>query len=194
MNKNIFILLGAHNGSIINKLTPDKIKQVYNQDFIFDKIYLFEPNPYHFDKLSEISSNDEKIIFYNKAANVENSVVDFYIRGQEEYCSSTSDKDKKTGQLFEVVKVETIDFIEWIKNNTDDNDSLFIDIDIECDEYILLPKLIESNITDRIKFISIEFHTNKSNYWSKDGMDEKIRNNTISFFNGRFLDHNKYFL
>jgi FkbM family methyltransferase len=190
--KYTFLLLGANDGNVIKKLNTLNIFDTYNEDIIWDEIHLFEPNPRFSSDLEKIESVDSKIIYHNEAADLKDSISKFYIKGAKDI-SSTLDENKTTGEGGKVIDVKTINFIDWLEKNTKENDFIVIDMDIECGEYKILPKLMESQVSNRIKYISVEFHSGKSSYWSQNNLDLQIEEQTKTFFQHRFLDHNKYF-
>lgn len=58
----------------------------------------------------------------------------------------------------EPVVVETIDFSNWIKENFDKDDYIFLKMDIEGSEYRVLPKMISDGTMSYINSLVIEWH------------------------------------
>ena len=191
--KNIFLCFGAHDGSLVSKLDDLNSIEVYGKHVIWDEIHLFEPQPYHYKALSALAINDARIIFHNSAVSIHNSISKFYVKGGIGNCSSTLDEYKRTGALHNIIDVNTINILEWISINTKEDDFIVIDMDIECEEYKILPALMNSDISNRISFISVEFHTNKSSKWNVDSLDRKINQNAHEFFGNRLLNHDQIF-
>lgn len=194
--KHIFLFLGAHNGQLVKQL--DKLTnedKIYGANISWDEIHLFEPQPEHEWSLISLSGNDSRIRYHKKAVSTYDGVASFYVKGDPSmgYCSSTLDAKKHAGHLYDTISVDVIDIIKWIRNNTSENDFVAIDMDIECEEYNLLPALINSDIIDRIKFISAEFHHGKSTSWSQNSLDVQISKEVKNKLQNKFLDHDKYY-
>lgn len=190
---NIFILCGAHDGSVVRKIDQVTNSGLYGPDIRWDTIHLFEPQPFHTQNLKTLCSRDTRCVYHPAGVSNVAGTFEFFVKGDIGNCSSTLDPYKATGQLKQVITVEVVDFVEWLRENTSPTDSVVIDMDIECEEYKVLPALISSEIVDRIKWISVEFHQNKSTYWKKDSKDILIEQEVRKFFSHRFLDHNTYF-
>jgi len=206
--KNIFLFLGAHSGelvrvgnngelvnhgSLLKRLTEVTETGVYGKDIQWDEIHLFEPQTYHEESLQKLVSTDNRLRYHKMAVSNVNTSMPLYVKGGFGYCSTTLDAEKFAGELFYIYQVPVIDLAEWINNNTSEEDFVCVDMDIECEEYNLLPHLINSNIIDRIKYISVEFHHGKSNKWSKNQADRQIEQNVRLALGNKFLDHDTYF-
>jgi len=206
--KNIFLFLGAHSGelirvekngelvnhgSLIKRLTEVTEKGVYGKDVQWDEIHLFEPQTYHEESLQKLANTDNRIYYHKLAVSNINTSMPLYVKGGFGYCSTTLDAEKFAGELFYIYHVPVVDLAEWINNNTSENDFVCIDMDIECEEYNLLPHLIRSNIMDRVKFISVEFHHGKSYKWAKNQLDVQIEQDVRLALGNKFLDHDTYY-
>jgi len=206
--KNIFLFLGAHSGelvrvgsngelinhgSLLKKLTEVTETGVYGNDIQWDEIHLFEPQTYHEESLQKLVSTDNRVQYHKMAVSNVNTSMPLYVKGGFGYCSTTLDAEKVAGELFYIYQVPVIDLAEWINNNTSEEDFVCIDMDIECEEYNLLPHLINSNIINRIKYISVEFHNGKSNKWSRNQLDRQIEQDIRLALDNKFLDHDTYF-
>jgi FkbM family methyltransferase len=194
--KHIFLFFGAHNGLLVNRL--DKLTnedKLYGPDISWDEIHLYEPQPEHEQSLIDLSSKDLRIRYHKIAVSTYEGTASFYVKGDPSmgYCSSTLDDKKFSGQLFETITVDVVDVVKWIRDNTSENDFVAIDMDIECEEYNLLPALINSDIMDRVKFVSVEFHRGKSHRWSYNGLDSEIALDVKHALRDKFLDHDKYY-
>lgn len=190
MNK--FICLGAHNGDMVRVLDRLNTLEVLGKEsVVWDEIHLFEPQPGHVSRLLALQENDKRITYHANAAYIEDTEMQFYIKGDLGQISSTLDKGKTTGALRGVVTVQAIDFIKWLEDNTTPEDFIFVDMDIECGEYYILPKLMESKVADRIDFLSIEWHHGKSTTWrDKDRLTEQKVN---EYFGSKILNHDLIF-
>lgn len=57
------------------------------------------------------------------------------------------------------ILVPCIDFVEWILDNTQPNDEIYIKMDIEGAEFPVLRRMLDhEDVFDRIKFMAVEFH------------------------------------
>jgi len=192
--KNIFLVFGAHDGSTIPKLDKIDTEKVYGKkNIVWDEIHLFEPQPDHVKVLQKLEASDSRIKYHNVAVSIEDAKMIFHLRGGGGNDGSTLDPFKTTGKFHNAITVNTINIIEWIKQNTNEDDFVVIDMDIECEEYKILPVLMKDKICDRIQFISIEFHANKSSFYSKNNLDIEIYNTAKDYFGSKLLSHNKYF-
>jgi len=191
--KNIFLSFGSHSGFVVRQLDNLTSKLVFGEGIIWDEIHLFEPQAFHEKSLIELAKNDHRINYHKCAVSTENKYTTLYVKGDLGFNGSTIDPYKYTGALHNTETVQSIDIIEWIRVNTNQEDFICIDMDIECEEYNILPKLLETDLMSRIKFVSIEFHTNKSSYWSKDNLDAKLKTHIIDTLKEKYLDHDKYF-
>jgi FkbM family methyltransferase len=190
MNK--FICLGAHNGDMVRVLDKlDTLKILGKNYIVWDEIHLFEPQPQHADKLLKLQEQDKRVIYHPKAAYIKDGEMTFYIKNTLGGIGSTLDKGKTTGGTTEMVVVQTIDFIKWIEDTTTQEDFIFLDMDIECSEYYILPKLITSTMGDRINFLSVEWHDGKSTTWVNK--EDSIKEDVNHYFGNRVLDHDLTF-
>lgn len=193
--KNVFLFFGAHDGSMVKQLDVVTNSNVYGNDIVWDEVHLFEPQDAHEQLLRTLESTDPRVRYHKSAVSTINSIETFYIKGDPSlgYMSSTLDEKKFAGQLYHTLQVNVVNIIEWIRDNTNENDFVCIDMDIECEEYNILPAFIESDIMDRIKFISVEFHANKSHKWSVDHFDIQMERYLRHKLGNKFLDHNMYY-
>ena len=186
MNK--FICLGAHNGDMVRVLNKLNTKEVLGVENInWDEIHLFEPQPEHSTTLLALQKVDNRIHYHAEAAYIEDTSMDFYIRGSLGNIGSTLDNKKHSGDIKQIIKVNAVDFIKWLENNTDSNDFIFLDMDIECGEYYIMTELIKSPIRERIDFLSIEWHHGKSTTWL--GREKIIEKEVNEYFGNRLLNH-----
>lgn len=190
---NIFVLCGAHDGSLVSRIDEVTAQGLYGEGVKWDYIHLLEPQPAHSTSLQKVSQQDSRCIYSPIAVSTSDGTAEFYVKGGFGNCSSTLDSFKHTGHLKQRIEVVTVDFLKWIENNTSTEDFVVIDMDIECEEYNILPALIQSEVSNRINFISVEFHRGKSSYWNKDNRDLSIELEVVDFFKDRFLDHDTYF-
>jgi len=191
--KHIFLFFGAHDGHVVSQLDKLRKDNIYGDDIIWDEIHLFEPQSEHENILKTLVAGDQRIRYHKCAVSTENKEGTLYVKGDFGYCSSTIDQYKHAGKLHFTENIQIIDIVGWIKKNTTNEDYVCIDMDIECEEYNILPYIIQSDIMNRIKFISVEFHEGKSHYWSQDGYDRQVRLFICDELGNKFIDHNTYY-
>lgn len=193
--KQIFLFFGAHNGHVVTQLDKLTNDGLYGENVIWDEIHLFEPQSVHESALNTLAANDSRIRYHKNAVSNENKTGTLYVKGDPNlgFCSTTIDQYKHAGHLYYTETIQIIDIVEWIKQNTSESDRVCIDMDIECEEYNILPSILESDIMERIDFISVEFHEGKSHYWSQNGIDKQIRMYTYEKLGNKFIDHNTYY-
>lgn len=192
MNK--FICLGAHNGGAVKTLDKINTEEVLGiEELSWDEIHLFEPQPHHREALEALQEEDSRVVYYPNAAYIEDTELDFFIRGagNNGFVGSTIDKGKHTGTPVRTVTVQGIDFVKWLEDNTTSDDFIYLDMDIECAEYLLLPRIIESEVASRINFISVEWHPDKSKTWKEQ--QEVIKDQVETYFGDKLLPHTKIF-
>ena len=141
---NVLIDCGAHKGE--------------NWGWFFNrshgKIYAFEPNPHLLNGVK-----NELITVYKKAVSDHNGIEKFYVM---ENSVSSSLYRKKTGKVKEIVEVECIDLSEWIVENIDKEDNVFLKLDIEGEEYKVLKRLFDKGLLGTyINELYCEFHQKK---------------------------------
>ncbi len=183
---NILIDCGAHLGQTIDCF---KLSNAYKNNKW--KIYSFEAIK---DLCEIISKKHKDINLINKAVWIKNDTINFYqTKIKKNYIKSENLLhgqgssliiEKTSGELDKdnPVLVECIDLSNWIKNNFDKNDNIWLKIDIEGAEYEVLNHLIQTNIISYIDKLFIEFHYNKIN------LDVNIHNDIISKLKSYDLD------
>jgi FkbM family methyltransferase len=117
------------------------------------KIFAFEPNPHL------LNINSEIISVYKKAVSDHNGIEKFYIM---ESSFSSSLYRKKTGKVKEIIEVECIDLAEWIVENINEDDNVFLKLDIEGEEHKVLKHLFDKGLLGTyINEVYCEFHQKK---------------------------------
>ena len=142
----IFIDLGAYNGDTIKKAIS-----IYPN---FDKYIGFETVPELYKKAKSRFVKDDRVKVYSFAASSSNGVEKFYIskykgkisKGSTLLSSKTSNNIKKD----KFIKVKTIDFSEFLKENVSEEDEVVLKVDIEGEEYNLFEYMIKN---DSIRFV-----------------------------------------
>jgi FkbM family methyltransferase len=79
------------------------------------------------------------------------------------------------------VKVQTIDFVKWLKDNISKDDFVLIKMDIEGVEFKVLPRIIENS--EYVNEMFIEFHYNR---WMKP--QKEIKDNWIKAGKPRYYN------
>lgn len=194
--RNIFLCCGAHNGDIVKQIDSTTQKNIYGNNIKWDEIHLFEPQSVHEHMLSNLQEVDMRVRYHKSAVSIESGIKPLYVKGGDwnGFMSSTLDDKKTSGRLYYTEDVTVINLIDWIRTYTTVDDYVCIDMDIECEEYNILPVLVQSSdILDRIKFISIEFHSGKSTKWAVDQYDIHLERYIREFFGDKFIEHNLYY-
>jgi FkbM family methyltransferase len=127
----------------------------------FDKIYVFEPNPFFYNSYDY--SNYELI---KKAIWVENTKMPFYIsKDTNQVASSLFEnkfckvENKLVSNYWEkTIEVECVDFSEWIKKNFTSSDDVTLKLDIEGAEFEVIDKMIIDDTIKMINKLYVEFH------------------------------------
>lgn len=161
MIKNVFIDCGANLGQGFERLKQSQNLSAYTE------IYMFEPLPNAFNflkkkyKHAKIFNQAVWINNEEKKLGIENAVIDG-VSNVGHASNILEDKYQRTDnpQLsWTEIPIQSIDFTEFLKNNFNSTDNLFVKFDIEGAEYAVLDKLIETNTLNYIKTINVEFHS-----------------------------------
>lgn len=151
----LYILdLGANDGCSIRKFKSEYLKNTKEY-----KIYSFEPHPFFFKYLSNEVNNDDNIIFINKAVSTQNKKTLFYYSIGNDGSTLNNTKISNGINIKNNFSVECIDIVDVIKKlNLTKNDNLWIKMDIEGEEYNLIPHLYKNNLLNIIDKLYIEWH------------------------------------
>ena len=154
MGNKIFIDAGANNGCSVRRFRSE-----YDKDCEFS-IYSFEVEPKFYEEFKDI----DKHIFINKAVWVSDGFMDFYRSDSKYIDGGTLIKSKISGNLDKKhpIKVETINFSEWVLRTFLKEDYIILKMDIEGAEYSVLEKMLEDNSIDYIDELWIEWHRKKT--------------------------------
>jgi len=167
-----FIDCGFHKGESILRLMRDffsKIKR--NSDF---KYWGFEPNPDLHSGVGELAE------IINKLVSDHNGIEDFYITPRNTMGSSLYPNTKKQYNKKRKIKVECVDLSEWIRDNINKDDFIVLKLNVEGEEYKIIPRLIETNIIEHINVLFVEFHSLKirptlKTKYTKDQLMKKLK-------------------
>ena len=116
----------------------------------FDQIIGFEALK-SFDIEKELSKFDKetvkKVKLYNKAVWVDNDGVEFHDLGKG---SSSTFKNKKSGEYKCSYKIETCDFVKFLNKFPKDKYQLYISMNIEGSEFCVLDKMLKIKVFENI--------------------------------------------
>jgi FkbM family methyltransferase len=182
MNKNIFLDLGSH---YCEGLTQFVFK-ILPIDSTWE-IHLFEPNPLINTEESynntTLNKNNLNIQFHKKAVWTKDGEFVFKMFGNngcsvgsllEETKGDAHYKDYHSSEI-----VECVDLWKFINTNFDLTDKIYIKMDIEWAEYIILQDMIDKGWPQNIVTIWVEFHgLNEDNFREKSkNLTNIIQNN-----------------
>ena len=124
-------------------------------------IYAFECNPIAIESLKKIGD----IILIQSAVYKSNCNLSFTCGG-EKYSEGSSACDTRTMRRFSgkqghALKVDAIDFSEWIFQNTVAEDVVVVKMNIEGAEYDVVPRLVETGAIEHIDHLFIDWHCQK---------------------------------
>lgn len=154
-----FVDLGAYTG--------DTIKEFYNWigligDPMEFEIFAFEPNPDLFDQMTRISRDFPNVVFKNWAAWTYDGKIKFAKDQTETPMGSTVMKSKKAiWDAYPHIEVKCFNFSQWLKQMFNENDEVYVKMDIEGAEFPVLEKMIEDGTIGIPKILFVEFHANK---------------------------------
>lgn len=153
----IYILdLGANDGCSIRKFKYEFLK---NKEY---RIYSFEPHPFFVPYLEKEEKKDKRVKFYKKAVSVKNAKTIFYYSEGNDGSSLNKTKTSNGIDKKNNFNVECIDIVNFInKLDIKQYDKLWVKMDIEGEEYKIIPHLYKNNLLTKIDKIFIEWHYNK---------------------------------
>lgn len=147
----IFIDGGAHIGETVNSFFKSKLYLKYPWE-----IFSFEPNP----NLAYLIPIKPRMTVLDKAIWISDGEIDFYLSKHGR--GSSLIKEKKSGGLSKIlVRVESVDFGQWIKNRFSKDDFILVKLDIEGAEYKVLDKMLADGSIEYVDELYIEFHNTK---------------------------------
>jgi FkbM family methyltransferase len=153
---NCLIDCGTHYFQGLNKL---------NSIYHFDDnwiIYSFEANPQTFAESLKYKPQLNNLFHINKAVSTKNGIstinCDINCGQGSNILENPPRKDILYGNSFSYSSssIETIDLCNFIDQI--DADRLILKLDIEGEEFNILPKIIETNVYKKINILYIEFH------------------------------------
>lgn len=170
--RKVFIDCGAHNGCSVRMF-----RSLYDSSREYE-VFSFEPNP-----VTAALFNEDGVEFQQKAITATGDTITLYIHTNDSYaCTTYEEKGKmpncgspKPGATV-TEEVESIRLSEFIKNNFSKEDYIVLKLDIEGEEYNVIPDLIKTKATDYINELYLEWHSrwlNKSSDIDEE-LEEKI--------------------
>jgi|694.fasta_scaffold16037_14 FkbM family methyltransferase len=186
--KNIFLDCGTHFGQGLNHFFK---KFNMNNSWHIES---YEANPITY-KIHEPNREYEFVQYKNIALNTYDGIVEFNIEDPAHphepdtgMGSSIITLDKwnpQEGRLKfkKQIKVDCINFSNYIKTNFNKNDYIVCKMDIEGAEYNILKQMIDDNTLDYIDELFVEFHASYFNNKQEmlqieNNIKNKIYNNT----------------
>jgi FkbM family methyltransferase len=150
--KNIFVDMGAHEQQGLGQFIP-----MLAIDTSWE-IHCFEPN----NILSlENRFPDLNVTMHNKAVWKEDGIIHLNLYGADRKSQGSivvgSEGSSVLIDLYDVIKVPSIDAYEFLKT-FDENDSIYIKMDIEWSEYDVLEHMLDKGWLKNIKGIWVEWH------------------------------------
>jgi FkbM family methyltransferase len=171
----VFIDCGAHCG--------ESILRAKNQFGINTRIISFEPIPYFAEEIRKIWENDESVDVINAAVWVEDGISEFQLSSTITDGSSLlkiSPEEYKDEYL--IIKVNTFDFSNFLKQFKEKDFKLIVKFDIEGAEYQVLSKMIEEGTINYIDEFWGEWHevkTDEQKKYQKEVFNYLEENNIV---------------
>lgn len=162
----VFIDLGSYKGNAINYFINNELH--INNDW---EIHAFEPNPLVDMEKSINKINHNNIKIHKKAAWIRDANrIEFNQYGVDGTSQGSllpdSGGGKGYGDFYNNIFIEAIDIIKFIKS-FDESIELYLKIDIEFSEYIIVDHLLQDGWPSNIKTIWIAWH-DQNNKINKD--------------------------
>ena len=153
----IFIDLGAHLGESVIRFYKDVV------DAVEYKIYAFEPNPALTSQLQQNLKDYSNVEIISKAVSDRDGTVELYLGSMNDADGSTLVLSKHTGNINygKPIEVCSINFSKWLQSIIKSQDYVFLKINIEGGEYIVMENLMQSGILNQISRIHLILHAHK---------------------------------
>ena len=126
------------------------------------KVHAFEPDPWAFRQLEERTKDMDNVVLYNTAVGHGSGTVTLYQHPKMKSnkmlstVSSIIDESRMVRDDSVAVKVEKIDFVEFLSRS---NETFgILKIDVEGAELEILERLIDSDQLNRFEYIFCETH------------------------------------
>jgi FkbM family methyltransferase len=148
----IFIDGGGHLGETINAFKKSRLYSEHPW-----KIYSFECNPQLIERLRGRISQSEDVEIINKALWIHGKGLEFHFG--KTTLGGNIVNNQYTARLQKSTHVESIDFGDWLKENFEIEDTIFVKLDIEGAEYEILDKMFRDRSIKYVDRFYIEFHS-----------------------------------
>jgi len=146
----IFVDGGAHQGETIAHFEKSNLYSRHPWE-----MFAFEANP---NLIPDIPKKPNLTVL-NKAVWTKDGTMEFYLG--ENTLSSSLFGDKKPGLSKTPIKVDSVDFSQWLKKNFSKDDVIFVKLDIEGAEYDVLDKMLKDESIAYVDRLYVEFHNEK---------------------------------
>ena len=150
----LYIDLGANEGKTIAN---------WLREHPGSTVEAFEPTPALAAKLRTKFASFPNVNIHEAAVSTTEGTANFYL-GDRSNQSSTLREDKEgpwTVKYDKPVTVKTIDFPVWLKELDTDGRTVVIKMDVEGEEYKLLPAMIANGTLQGVSELRVEYHLNK---------------------------------
>ena len=171
--RKIFIDCGGWIGGSVSIFRESEL---YDLSF---EIYGFEPVP----ELAKAYRKLDNVILYESAAWIYNGKINLYIGERSD--GSSLIKEKHDVDSEHPIKVECIDFSQWILENFDKDDYIILKMDIEGAEFKVINKMIDDSSIEYINRIYVEWHP-------REAIPKEIHEETIKRIRYENLRHKFY--
>ena len=151
----IFLDVGGHTGQTLKEVTKERYK--------FDKIFCFEPSIKCYEKLKRKFKQDN-VYIENIGLSNKNTFTELYRSGSK---GASIYKDKHTRfykretNKYNFERIRLVKANEWISENLNSDDIIFMKLNCEGSECDIIENLIENNSYDIIDHIVIDFDVEK---------------------------------
>jgi len=147
----IFLDVGSHIGQ-----TLEEVVDPYHS---FDRIVSFEPSKVCFESLKTTFSNSTNIVFNNFGLSNETKICNLYDTGTDGASVYADKIDLRERNNIE--QIHLVEAAEWIRNNTEPTDVIYMKLNCEGSECDIIENLLEKGVYDRIAHIMIDFDVRK---------------------------------
>lgn len=164
--------LGSNDGCSIRKFKKEYLQNSNNY-----QIHSFEPHPFFIPILNKIKNEDSNIKIINKCATTHNNDSKLYYSINSDGSSLNNTKTTNGINVNKYIEVKCCNLYDYYVNNIklQKNDELWLKMDIEGEEYNLIPYLKEKGMLNDVDKIFIEWHYGKLKNISKE-----IHNNSLN--------------
>lgn len=149
--RSVFIDGGAHLGETLTDFRLSALRHWHAWD-----VYAFEANPALIPEITRFPH----VHIVDKAIWTEDGSVEFFVGATTQ--SSSILGHKSTGDLARApIRVPSVDFGRWLRDNVTRDDYVMVKLDIEGAEYAVLDKMLLDGSVELVDKFLIEFHNKK---------------------------------